>query len=155
MSDLPINFIADLRYPIAYPGLDEGKWFQWRSIPMIELSVLDTYRFVHSMLPHPAQQILEIGCGSGYLTLELARPLPPCASISWVVSIFAALAQGATHTCIVVSPPPEAIYFPSGDHAITRTESVWEKVNSLRLVIVSKLVSQNLAFSRDSERFIA
>ena len=73
MSDLPINFITDLRYPIAYPGLDEGKWFQWRSIPMIELSVLDTYRFVHSMLPHPAQQILEIGCGSGYLTLELAR----------------------------------------------------------------------------------
>src|SRR5207245_2729026 len=47
------------------------------------------------------------------------------------------LAQGATHTCIVASSPPEAIYFPSGDQAITRTGAVCWKVNSLRLVIVS------------------
>jgi ubiquinone/menaquinone biosynthesis C-methylase UbiE len=73
MSELPPDFIADVRYPIAYPSLDEGKWFQWRSIPMIELSALDTYQFVTSMLPHPAQQILEVGCGNGYLSLELAR----------------------------------------------------------------------------------
>ncbi len=73
MSDLPTNFIADLRYPRGYPNLDEGKWFQWGSIPMIELSVLDTYQFVKSMLPHMAQTILEVGCGTGFLTLELAR----------------------------------------------------------------------------------
>src|SRR5437870_6481209 len=73
MSNLPAHFIADVRYPIAYPDLDEGRWFQWRSVPLIELSALDTYQFVKSMLPHPAQTIVEIGCGNGYLSLELAR----------------------------------------------------------------------------------
>jgi len=73
MSNLSPYFIADVRYPIGYPDLDESKWFQWRTVPMIELSALDTYLFVKSMIPHPAQKILEIGCGNGYLTLELAR----------------------------------------------------------------------------------
>lgn len=73
MSNLPAHFIADLRYPIAYPDLDAGQMFQWSSVPMIELSALDTYQFVKSMLPHPAQTIVEVGCGNGYLCLELAR----------------------------------------------------------------------------------
>ena len=73
MSNPSINFIADLRHPRGYPDLDAGQWFQWRSIPMIELSALDTYQFVTSMLAHTAQTILEVGCGNGYLTLELAR----------------------------------------------------------------------------------
>jgi len=71
MSDLP--FIADMRYPRGYPDLDEGRWFQWRSVPMIELSALDAYQFVKSMLPHSAQTIVEVGCGNGYLSFELAR----------------------------------------------------------------------------------
>lgn len=73
MSTLPAHFIADLRHPIAYPDLDAGQLFQWSSVPMIQLSALDTYQFVISMLPHPAQTILEVGCGNGYLCLELAR----------------------------------------------------------------------------------
>src|SRR5437763_13083556 len=73
MSKLPAHFIADLRYPIAYPDLDAGQLFQWSSLPMIQLSALDTYQFVKSMLPHQAQTILEVGCGNGYLSLELAR----------------------------------------------------------------------------------
>jgi ubiquinone/menaquinone biosynthesis C-methylase UbiE len=73
MSKLPTDFIADLRYPEGYPDLDESKWFQWRTVPMIELSALDTYQFITSMLPYPAQRILEVGCGNGYLSLELAR----------------------------------------------------------------------------------
>jgi ubiquinone/menaquinone biosynthesis C-methylase UbiE len=73
MSNLPAHFIADLRHPIAYPDLDAGQLFQWSSLPMIELSALDTYQFVKSMLPHQAQTIVEVGCGNGYLCLELAR----------------------------------------------------------------------------------
>ncbi len=73
MSNLPPHFIADVRHPRGYPDLDAGQWFQWRSIPLIELSALDTYQFMKSMLPQPAQTILEVGCGNGYLTLELAR----------------------------------------------------------------------------------
>jgi ubiquinone/menaquinone biosynthesis C-methylase UbiE len=73
VSNLPAHFIADLRHPIAYPDLDAGQLFQWSSVPMIQLSALDTYQFVKSMLPHPAQTILEVGCGNGYLCLELAR----------------------------------------------------------------------------------
>src|SRR5260370_2304507 len=73
MSNLHTPFIIYLRHPIGYPELDESKWFQWRSVDMIELSALDTYRFVKSILPHRAQKILEIGCGNGYLSLEVAR----------------------------------------------------------------------------------
>ena len=73
MSNLPAHFIADVRHPTGYPDLDAGRWFQWRSVSMIELSALDTYQFVKSMLPHPAQTIVEVGCGNGYLSLELAR----------------------------------------------------------------------------------
>jgi ubiquinone/menaquinone biosynthesis C-methylase UbiE len=73
MSNLPVHFIADLRHPIGYPDLDAGQLFQWSSLPMIELSALDTYQFVKSMLPDLPQTILEVGCGNGYLSLELAR----------------------------------------------------------------------------------
>jgi SAM-dependent methyltransferase len=73
VSNLPAHFIADLRHPIAYPDLDAGQLFQWSSLPMIELSALDIYQFVKSILPHPAQTIVEVGCGNGYLCLELAR----------------------------------------------------------------------------------
>ena len=40
---------------------------------MIEMSALDTYQFVKAMILYPKQKILEIGCGNGYLSLELAR----------------------------------------------------------------------------------
>lgn len=40
---------------------------------MIEMSARDTYQFVKEIIPHSRQRILEIGCGNGYLSLELAR----------------------------------------------------------------------------------
>src|SRR6266576_4597776 len=73
MNTLPPDFIADVRHPRGYPDLDAGQWFQWRSIPLIELNALDTYQFMKSMLPQSAQTIVEVGCGNGYLSLELAR----------------------------------------------------------------------------------
>ena len=42
MNTLPPDFIADVRHPRGYPDLDAGQWFQWRSIPLIELNALDT-----------------------------------------------------------------------------------------------------------------
>ncbi len=74
MHDEQINIIADLRYPFESLNADEaGRWSQWRSLPMIELSALDTYHFVRSMISHRGLRILEVGCGNGYLSLELAR----------------------------------------------------------------------------------
>ncbi len=66
-----ISFVADLRYPV--PEHSGERWSQWSSLPMIELSALSTYRFVQSRLSRSRLRILEIGCGNGYLTLELAR----------------------------------------------------------------------------------
>ncbi len=73
MSDMLTGFTADLRHPIEDKENSGDKWSQWSSLPMIEMSALDTYQFVQAMMPHPAQRVLEIGCGNGYLSLELAR----------------------------------------------------------------------------------
>src|SRR6266487_4479363 len=35
-----------LRHPIGYPDLDAARWLQCRSVPLIELSALDTSQFV-------------------------------------------------------------------------------------------------------------
>jgi ubiquinone/menaquinone biosynthesis C-methylase UbiE len=73
MGDKPVQRIADLRYPLE--SIDPGaeRWSQWSSAPMIELSARETYRFVREMIGQPHQRILEVGCGNGYLALELAR----------------------------------------------------------------------------------
>jgi 2-polyprenyl-3-methyl-5-hydroxy-6-metoxy-1,4-benzoquinol methylase len=74
MSDERTKVIADLRYPIESRNPhDQDKWSQWRLLPIIELSALDTYHFVKAMISHPKRKILEVGCGNGYLSLELAR----------------------------------------------------------------------------------
>jgi ubiquinone/menaquinone biosynthesis C-methylase UbiE len=71
MSNLLPDFRADLRYPVEDNSGD--KWSQWSSLPMIQMSALDTYQFVKGMISRPEQKILEIGSGNGYLALELAR----------------------------------------------------------------------------------
>ena len=58
MSDLPPHFIADVRHPRGYPDLDVGRWFQWRSIPMIELSCAGY--LAHPFLIKGDQQLLVI-----------------------------------------------------------------------------------------------
>lgn len=73
MKEPHANLIADLRSPLESLDRSGEKWSQWSSPALIELSALDTYRFISSMISRPAQKILEIGCGNGYLSLELAR----------------------------------------------------------------------------------
>jgi 2-polyprenyl-3-methyl-5-hydroxy-6-metoxy-1,4-benzoquinol methylase len=74
MNEEQTRVIADLRYPLESRNAhDNERWSQWRLLSMIELSALDTSRFVKAMIPHPRLKILEIGCGNGYLSLELAR----------------------------------------------------------------------------------
>ena len=64
---------ADLRHPLESLERTGDRWSQWSSQPMVEMSALDTYHFIKAMIPRPPQRVLEIGCGNGYLTLELAR----------------------------------------------------------------------------------
>ncbi|HLG65945.1 MAG TPA: class I SAM-dependent methyltransferase [Ktedonosporobacter sp.] len=74
MQEKPGNIIADLRYPLESLQREGAeRWSQWHMLPIIELSALDTYHFVKATLPRPHLKILEIGCGNGYLSLELAR----------------------------------------------------------------------------------
>jgi 2-polyprenyl-3-methyl-5-hydroxy-6-metoxy-1,4-benzoquinol methylase len=73
MSNEQAERIADLRYPLESRDPGGERWSQWSSAPMIELSARDTYHFVKTMLPSARCRILEVGCGNGYLTLELAR----------------------------------------------------------------------------------
>lgn len=73
MSKYPTSFKADLRQSTGYSNIEESKWFEWSSRHLIELSALDTYHFVKGSIHRPRQRIVEVGCGNGYLTLELAR----------------------------------------------------------------------------------
>lgn len=65
--------IADVQYPDRSQERTGERWSQWSSLPMIEMSALATVQFVRSMISQPHQRILEVGCGNGYLSLELAR----------------------------------------------------------------------------------
>lgn len=64
---------ADLRSPSESLEINGDAWSQWSSLSMIELSALETYHFVKAHIPETGQRIIEVGCGNGYLTLELAR----------------------------------------------------------------------------------
>jgi len=66
--------IADVRYPLESLHISSTeRWSQWRFPSIIELSARDTCHFVTAMIPPPGRNILEVGCGNGYLSLELAR----------------------------------------------------------------------------------
>jgi SAM-dependent methyltransferase len=68
----PSSLIADLRSP-GEDSSTADRWSQWSCVAMMEVSALDTFYFVKAMLPGPKLRIAEIGCGTGYLSLELAR----------------------------------------------------------------------------------
>ena len=63
----------DLRDPEPDPGAAAAPWFLWSSQRMAELTALDGFRFVCGHLPPPPAPVFEIGCGTGWLALELCR----------------------------------------------------------------------------------
>jgi len=74
MTDASTELMADLRFPQeSLEPRGNDLWSQWSAVPLIELSARDTSHFVKTMLPPGRQKILEVGCGNGYLRLELAR----------------------------------------------------------------------------------
>ncbi len=44
---------ADLRHPIESLERTGDRWSQWSSVPMIEMSALETYRFLRARIPPP------------------------------------------------------------------------------------------------------
>lgn len=64
---------ADLRDPHASIDPERHTWSMWRSLSSIDLGPAEIHRFVENCLGPGRRRILEVGCGSGYLSLELAR----------------------------------------------------------------------------------
>jgi 2-polyprenyl-3-methyl-5-hydroxy-6-metoxy-1,4-benzoquinol methylase len=169
MSNLPAHFIADLRHLLAYPDLDAGQLFQWSSVPMIELSALDTYQFVKSMLPHQAQTIVEVGCGNGYLCLELARDGHEVLGIDVSPDIIQVAERSSTahpqpsgfgslrYLCADVTtwPAPEArfdcVIFNRALHHLPALQQTMAQVQRL-LKQGGRIICQDYAFDRFDER---
>lgn len=64
---------ADLRAPLASIDPDPRPWSSWRSVTAIEEGPAATFAFVAQALPPGPCRVLEIGCGTGWLALQLAR----------------------------------------------------------------------------------
>jgi ubiquinone/menaquinone biosynthesis C-methylase UbiE len=72
MHDYPEGFRADLRRNEPLEGALPSPWFQWRSRAVIELAALRPSRFLLDAVKGK-RRVLEVGCGTGFLALELAR----------------------------------------------------------------------------------
>lgn len=64
---------ADLRDIARSLDLEPHEWSMWRSGTMIQLGPAEIHGFVSGTLGPAPRRVLEVGCGTGYLTLELAR----------------------------------------------------------------------------------
>jgi SAM-dependent methyltransferase len=70
VADLPEDFIPDLRRLRRWPTLEGSPW---RNPRLAALTFGELYRLTLEHLPAEPSKILEVGCGSGFLCLELAR----------------------------------------------------------------------------------
>ncbi len=70
MTDFPRDFMADLRRLKPWPAMEDSPW---RQPYLADLTYGEIYRLVNASVPGRPSRILDIGCGSGYLSLELAR----------------------------------------------------------------------------------
>ncbi|MBM3270550.1 MAG: class I SAM-dependent methyltransferase [Candidatus Sericytochromatia bacterium] len=64
---------ADIRDPAGSIDPEEHLWSQWRSPALIAHGPAATAAFVLAQVGDRPARVLEMGCGTGYLALELAR----------------------------------------------------------------------------------
>jgi SAM-dependent methyltransferase len=70
MGELPRNFTPDLRRLKAWPSMESSPW---RQPYLADLTYGEMYRLADAFVPARKVRILEVGCGRGFLSLELAR----------------------------------------------------------------------------------
>lgn len=70
MAEFPADFVADLRHLRRWPQLGDSLW---RSPVLAELTHGRLGRLVAEVLPSPPARVLDVGCGVGALSLEMAR----------------------------------------------------------------------------------
>jgi SAM-dependent methyltransferase len=70
MADVPAGFVADLRHPGRWPELEDSLW---RSPTLVELTHGRLWRLVSDALPSAPARVLDVGCGPGAVSLEIAR----------------------------------------------------------------------------------
>ncbi|MGH8874444.1 MAG: class I SAM-dependent methyltransferase [Acidimicrobiia bacterium] len=70
MTDFPVDFVADLRSRTHWPALEDSLW---RSPALVDLTHGRIFRLVTASLPPAPARILDVGCGAGALSLEVAR----------------------------------------------------------------------------------
>src|SRR6266567_8331871 len=66
----PRNFTPDLRRLKSWPSM---KGSLWRQPYLIELTYAKNFQLVKESIPGKNLKILEVGCGTGFMSLELAR----------------------------------------------------------------------------------
>lgn len=70
MTDIPADFVADLRHLRARPALADSLW---RSPGLVELTHGRLWHLVAEAVRSPPAHVLDVGCGTGALSLEMAR----------------------------------------------------------------------------------
>jgi SAM-dependent methyltransferase len=70
VADVSPDFVADLRHLRRWPDLADSLW---RSPILVELTHGRLWRLLAEALPSPSARVLDIGCGTGALSLAMAR----------------------------------------------------------------------------------
>ena len=70
LTQYPLDFTPDLRRLKPWPSLKDSLW---RQPYLIELTYADNFRRVEDSIRGRNLKILEVGCGTGFMSLELAR----------------------------------------------------------------------------------
>jgi SAM-dependent methyltransferase len=70
VTDFPPDFVADLRQLRHWPELADSLW---RSPILVDLTHGRLWRLVAEVLPSPPARVLDIGCGTGALSLAMAQ----------------------------------------------------------------------------------